>query len=67
MGVANGEPTLSTNHVALLDGQLPTLTARTIGTVVRAAATDEKLALGRNVYIRLVGSLSDVFKWIWST
>ena len=64
MYVADGEPSLSRDNLALLDGQLPTLTAGTIGTVVRAAAADEELRIGGDVDIRFVGTLCYVVKWV---
>ena len=64
MSVADGEPSLPWDNLALLDGQLPTLAARTIGTVVRTAAADEELGSGGDVDVRLVGTLRYVVKWV---
>ena len=64
MYVADGEPSLSRDYLALLDGQLPTLTARTVGTVVSAAAADEELGIRGDVDVRFVGTLRYVVKWV---
>ena len=64
MYVANREPSLSRDNLALLDGQLPTLTAGTVGTVVCAAAADEELGIGGDVDVGLVGTLRYVVKWV---
>ena len=62
MYVAHGEPPFSRDNFALLNGELPTLTARAVGTVIRAAATNKKFWIGWNVDVRLVGAFCDVIK-----
>lgn len=64
MSVADGEPSLTRDNLALLDGQLPTLAAGSVGTVVRTAAADEELRIGGDVDVRLVGTLRYVVKWV---
>ena len=64
MYVADREPPLSRDNFALLDGQLPALTARAVGTVVRTAAADKELGIRGDVDVRLVSTLGDVVKWV---
>ena len=64
MYIADREPPLARDHRALLDGQLPTLTARAIGTVVCTAATDKKLRIGGDMDVRLMGTIRDVLKGV---
>ena len=67
MDITNRELLLPSNNRALLDSELPALTARAIDAVVRAAATHEKLCIGGDVNVWFMGSLCDVFKRIWTT
>ena len=64
--ISDRKPSLSWDYGTLLDGQLPTLTARSVGTVIHTTTTDEKLRIGGNMDVRFVGTLCDILKGRWT-
>ena len=66
MYIPNRIPPLSRDYGTLLNGQLPTLTARPVGTVVRTATTDKELTVGGDMDVRLVGTVCDILKGWWA-